>query len=98
MRELALIHYREAQAESTRSKKLCELVKFSLRREEGLVLLFDKVLAAFSRSSDAFGLPTTDPNKYPIRNLEDLITVHRVFNLPSGESEQEDLLNHPEPS
>lgn len=91
-----MIHYREGQAGSTRSKKLCEFVKSSLRREEGLVLLFDKVLAAFSRSSDAFGLPTTDPNKYPLRNLKDLITVHRVFNLPSGESEQEDLFNHPE--
>lgn len=96
MRELALIHYREAQDGSTRSKKLCELVKFSLRREEGLVLLFDKVLAAFSRSFDTFGLPTTNPNKYPTRSLKDLITVHRVFDLPSGESEQEDLFNHPE--
>ncbi|RYP06779.1 hypothetical protein DL765_009367 [Monosporascus sp. GIB2] len=86
----------EAQAGSTQSKKLCEFMKSSLRSKKSLVLLFDKASPAFSLSSDAFGLPTTDPNMYPMRNLKDLITKRHVFNPPPGESEQEDPFKHPE--
>ncbi|EWC48474.1 hypothetical protein DRE_02243 [Drechslerella stenobrocha 248] len=83
-------------AERTRNRKLCDLVKNSLRRKEGLLLLFEKSSAVFNRSHDPYDLPSADPNTYPIRDLKCLIGVHRVFNLPSSESEPQGLFNHPE--
>ena len=60
------------------------------------MLLFNEESPAFSRVSDAPGLPATDPNRYPKRNLRDLVTTQHVFNPPSSEPEQEEPFKHPE--
>lgn len=91
-----MISNRENQSGGSRSRTLCQIIKSSIRRGECLVLQFEEVLPCFSPASSTFDLPTIDFSKYPMLNLKNLITVRRVFNLPSSESEQKDLFNHPE--
>lgn len=86
--------HRESDQGHTECRKLCQFVKSSLRREEGLILLFDKALATFGRSSEVFCPPKKDPHNYP--KLTDLINVHNAFALRSDTKGHKDLFMYPE--
>ncbi|KAF3103811.1 hypothetical protein TWF706_004845 [Orbilia oligospora] len=86
----------ESQAKNAEAQRLCEVVKSALQREEGLLLLFDKALAAFIESPEFSDLPTMNPNIYPIRNLKEMIMVDGFFNLPSSKSKGSCLFKHTE--
>ncbi|KAK6499014.1 hypothetical protein TWF481_011583 [Arthrobotrys musiformis] len=84
----------ETQAKNSEAQRLCQVVKVALERGEGILLLFDKALAAFIESPDAFDLPPTNPNIYPIRKLKEMITADGFFNLPSSKLKGPRLFKH----
>ncbi|KAF3317975.1 hypothetical protein TWF173_009795 [Orbilia oligospora] len=86
----------ESQAKNAETQRLCEVVKSALQREEGLLLLFDKALAAFIESPELSDLPAMNPNIYPIRNLKEMIMVDGFFNLPSSKLKGSCLFKHTE--
>ncbi|KAF3287640.1 hypothetical protein TWF970_007351 [Orbilia oligospora] len=87
---------KESQAKNAETQRLCEVVKSALQREEGLLLLFDKALAAFIESPELSDLPAMNPNIYPIRNLKEMIMVDGFFNLPSSKLKGSCLFKHTE--
>ncbi|KAF3220278.1 hypothetical protein TWF679_009657 [Orbilia oligospora] len=86
----------ESQAKNAEAQRLCEVVKCALQREEGLLLLFDKALAAFIESPEFSDLPTMNPNIYPIRNLKEMIMVDGFFNPPSSKLKGSCVFKHTE--
>lgn len=68
----------------------------SLRRDEGLLILYDGFQDSLSlrSSTEAFCLPKSDPNKFPKRTLTELIQKHRSFAPPSEASNCKALFNH----
>lgn len=75
-KEIELIEDRNSQIEITR-KRLCDLVAFSLRRQQGLILVFEQANNFFNASPE--DLPVIKPEDFSKRNLKEMITKHRVF-------------------
>ncbi|KAF2691768.1 purine and uridine phosphorylase [Lentithecium fluviatile CBS 122367] len=80
---------REIDVGSDQTKKLCEYLEDSVRFREGLTLLFDETLAAYTQGFDAFDLPIKDQTTHPFQSLNDLM---ELFNLPTADSSKRALL------
>ncbi|KAF1924938.1 uncharacterized protein M421DRAFT_424355 [Didymella exigua CBS 183.55] len=68
--------------------QLCKYVRSSLRDQEGLMLFYNTATSTFLPSQDAPKLPETDPNRFPIKSLRDLIEVDKVFDGYSWSAQQ----------